>query len=109
MYRACYRVRYRTKGVGVSRNSSRHGEDRRTQRTRNALAEALMTLSPKIGFDALDVRALTRHARVGRSTFYTHYSDKDDFLITSYSGMVRMFDEAARERPDYRGVLPSRE
>jgi len=94
----------------MSKNSqTRRPVDRRAQRTRMALADALIALGPRIGLDALEIRTLTEEAGVGRSTFYSHYSDKDDFLITSYGGMVAMCDEAARAKPGWRGVLPSRE
>ncbi len=69
-----------------------------------------MTLSPRVGADRLDVRKLVAAAGVGRSTFYKHYADKDDFLITSFAGMVAMFDARAREtRSGYDTMLPARE
>jgi AcrR family transcriptional regulator len=83
--------------------------DQRTRRTRMALAEALMTLAPKIGLDEIEIRRLTEEAGVGRSTFYAHYLDKDDFLVTSYGAMVQAFDEHARKSVDYCAVLPSRD
>ena len=83
--------------------------DKRVQRTRLALAEALMTLGPEAGVDALEVGALTAKAGVGRSTFYKHYADKDDFFITSFANMVAGFDAQARTRPGYRSMLPARE
>jgi AcrR family transcriptional regulator len=84
--------------------------DARARRTRLALAEALMTLAPRVGADRVDVRRLVATAGVGRSTFYKHYADKDDFFITSFAGMVAMFDARAREaRPDYDTMLPARE
>lgn len=67
-----------------------------------------MTLSPRVGADRIDVRKLVAAAGVGRSTFYKHYADKDDFLISSFGGMVAMFDARAREqRTDYDTMLPA--
>jgi AcrR family transcriptional regulator len=84
--------------------------DKRTHRTRMALAEALMALAPQEGFDALEVRKLAAKAGIGRSTFYKHYADKDDFLITSFAGMVAAFDaQALRTRSDYDTMLPAHE
>lgn len=83
--------------------------DRRARRTRAALAQALIALGPKVGVDRLDVRKLVATAGVGRSTFYKHYADKDDFFITSFAGMVTMFDAQARKRVDYDTMLPARE
>lgn len=69
-----------------------------------------MALGPRDGVDALEVRKLVAKAGVGRSTFYKHYADKDDFLITSFGGMVAGFDvHAQRTRGDYDTMLPARE
>jgi AcrR family transcriptional regulator len=84
--------------------------DKRAHRTRMALAEALMALGPTDGVDALEVRKLAARAGVGRSTFYKHYADKDDFLIASFGGMVAGFDaQAQHTRGDYDTMLPARE
>jgi AcrR family transcriptional regulator len=83
--------------------------DRRAQRTRTALAQALMSLGPRVGIDALDVQKLVTAAGVGRSTFYKHFADKDDFFITSFAEMVAMFDGHANKRADYDTMLPARE
>lgn len=84
--------------------------DKRALRTRGALARALMTLAPKDGIDALQVRKLAAAAGVGRSTFYKHYADKDDFFIKSFAGMVAAMDAKAREtRRDYDTMLPALE
>jgi AcrR family transcriptional regulator len=84
--------------------------DKRTHRTRFALAEALMALGPVKGVDRLDVRMLTAKAGVGRSTFYKHYADKDDFFIKSFAGMVGSRDVyAQKHRSDYDTMLPAHE
>lgn len=61
--------------------------DRRIQRTRDALREALMELMEERGWDAIDVRALCDHANIGRSTFYQHYPNKEELLKASFSGL----------------------
>ncbi len=84
--------------------------DKRALRTRGALARALMKLAPQDGVDALQVHKLAAAAGIGRSTFYKHYSDKDDFFIKSFAGMVRAMDLRAREtRHDYDAMLPALE
>ncbi|MBP6014849.1 MAG: TetR family transcriptional regulator [Alphaproteobacteria bacterium] len=100
----------------MSNNSSPRGKrvkprfDKRINRTRIALAEALMALGPARGVDNLDVRSLTAKAGVGRSTFYKHYADKDDFFIKSFAGMVEARDSHARAyRRDYDTMLPAHE
>ena len=52
--------------------------DRRSARTRAALHEALTKLILREGYETVTVQDICREAGVGRSTFYTHYTNKDD-------------------------------
>lgn len=52
--------------------------DRRVARTRAALQQACMSLILRKGHEAVTVGAICKAANVGRSTFYLHYSGKDD-------------------------------
>ncbi len=61
--------------------------DRRVQRTRDSLREALMELMVERGWDAIDVQALCECANVGRSTFYMHYGSKEDLLKSNFAGL----------------------
>lgn len=54
--------------------------DRRVQKTRQVLYEAFDALIVEKNFDAIAVRELLERANVGRSTFYTHYSGKEQLL-----------------------------
>lgn len=51
--------------------------DRRVTRTRNLLQQALFKLTAEKGYTAVSVENICNEANVGRSTFYTHYPDKD--------------------------------
>jgi AcrR family transcriptional regulator len=51
--------------------------DRRVARTRSLLQQALFKLTAERGYTAVTVEDICREADVGRSTFYTHYPDKD--------------------------------
>jgi AcrR family transcriptional regulator len=53
------------------------GIDRRVARTRGRLQQALIELIPERGFAAITVDDVCKRADVGRSTFYTHYADKE--------------------------------
>lgn len=55
--------------------------DRRVQRTRKLLHEALLSLLHEKSYDEIVVQEILDRANVGRSTFYTHFRDKDDLLI----------------------------
>ncbi|MFC5470138.1 TetR/AcrR family transcriptional regulator [Cohnella suwonensis] len=56
-------------------------EDRRVQRTRNMLFDALIDLMIEKGYEALTVQNIIDRANVGRSTFYAHFFDKEQLLI----------------------------
>jgi AcrR family transcriptional regulator len=55
--------------------------DRRIERTRQHLVQALFSLLPEKGFDVLTVQDIIDRANVGRSTFYVHFVDKEDLLV----------------------------
>ncbi|HYW74871.1 MAG TPA: TetR/AcrR family transcriptional regulator [Pyrinomonadaceae bacterium] len=52
--------------------------DRRTRRTRNKVSGALVDLIKEKRFDDITVQNLIDRAGVGRSTFYSHFRDKED-------------------------------
>jgi len=56
--------------------------DARVRRTRDALGDALVALMQEKPFDTITVQDVLDRAKVGRSTFYPHYSDKDDLLMS---------------------------
>jgi AcrR family transcriptional regulator len=61
---------------------SKKKTDARVRRTRDALGDALVALMQEKPFDSITVQDVLDRAHVGRSTFYTHYSDKDDLLMS---------------------------
>ena len=56
--------------------------DARVRRTRDALGDALIALMQEKSFETITVQEVLDRAHVSRSTFYTHYSDKDDLLMS---------------------------
>src|SRR5215831_1596630 len=52
--------------------------DRRVARTRGMLQHALNSLTLKQGYEAISIEDICEAANVGRSTFYAHYTSKDD-------------------------------
>jgi AcrR family transcriptional regulator len=56
--------------------------DARVRRTRDALGDALVALMQEKPFDTITVQDVLDRAKVGRSTFYSHYSDKEDLLMS---------------------------
>lgn len=65
-------------------------EDRRVQRTRNMLYDALLDLMIEKGYEAITVQDIIDRANVGRSTFYSHFFDKEQLLLGSI-GQLREF------------------
>lgn len=62
--------------------------DARTARTYRALSAALVELMQTREFDAITVQDLLDRAGVGRATFYSHFRNKDDFLLTDLERML---------------------
>jgi AcrR family transcriptional regulator len=62
--------------------ASKKKTDARVRRTRDALGDALVALMQEKPFDTITVQDVLDRAKVGRSTFYSHYSDKDDLLMS---------------------------
>lgn len=54
--------------------------DRRSNRTKRSLHTALVELVTEKRFDEITVQNVVDRANVGRSTFYTHFRDKDDLF-----------------------------
>lgn len=52
--------------------------DRRVARTRGTLHQALLSLILEKGYEAISVEDICERANVGRSTFYAHFTSKDD-------------------------------
>ncbi len=63
--------------------------DRRVQRTRALLNQALIALVFEKGYDAVTIEDITERANVGRSTFYLHYQGKDDLLLDHHDDFVQ--------------------
>ncbi len=55
---------------------------RRVRRTRVVLGDALIEHILEKPFDAITVQEVLDRAGVSRSTFYTHYSDKNDLFVS---------------------------
>ncbi len=66
--------------------------DRRKLRTRRLLKESVLALILERGYDSLTIQDITDHADLRRATFYLHYKDKDELLLTVLN---ELFDELA--------------
>lgn len=61
--------------------------DRRVQRTQHLLQTALISLIQEKGYEALSVQDIIDRANVGRATFYAHFDNKEDLLVSRLDGL----------------------
>jgi len=102
-------TRNRTEKPPVSRNLENldKKEDQRVRRTRDRLGDALVELLVQKPFDDITVQDVLDRAEVSRSTFYTHYRDKNDLFLSDaedfFEGMAtalsRFGDKSERIAP----------
>lgn len=77
--------------------------DRRVERTRGLLHDALASLIHEKSYDAIVVKEILARANVGRSTFYAHFRDKDELLDSGIRDML-----GAERAPAPTGALAER-
>lgn len=70
-------------------------DDPRVRRTRRRLKQALLELIAETGYEAVTVELLTERADVARSTFYAHYSAKEDLLFDGFRAWLLSSAELA--------------
>jgi AcrR family transcriptional regulator len=68
------------------------GIDRRIQRTRQLLLDALVALILEKGYEAVTVQDIIDRANVGRSTFYAHFQDKEDLFFSGFEKLRSQFE-----------------
>src|SRR5713226_7910041 len=71
--------------------------DRRITRTRATLQYALNSLILKKGYDAITIQDICDAANVGRSTFYAHYTSKDDLKRKGFEKLRTLLVDRQRE------------
>ena len=64
--------------------------DRRVQRTRRLLHKALMSRVLEKKYESITVQEILDRADVGRSTFYTHFQDKDELLVSGFENVKNL-------------------
>ena len=85
----------------------RHKPDRRIRRTCERLGSALVALIQERPIDDVTVQDVLDRASVGRSTFYVHYRDKDDLLLSQLEEFLeRMSTALSIGKEESRRVVP---
>jgi AcrR family transcriptional regulator len=77
-------------------------EDRRIQKTKNLLREALVSLILEKDYDSIIIQDILDRANVGRSTFYLHYEDKDRLLMAGFSDLREHLNGVLKASPPIR-------
>src|SRR6185295_10053952 len=80
--------------------ASKKKTDARVRRTRDALGDALVALMQEKPFETITVQDVLDRANVSRSTFYTHYSDKDDLLMSDAEEFFEAISMALSQHGD---------
>jgi len=84
--------------------------DRRSRRTRQLIADAFVALMLERRYDDITVQDILDKADVGRSTFYAHYTDKENLLLSQIERVIHDLGEyAAHQGSMEHGILPSLE
>jgi AcrR family transcriptional regulator len=84
--------------------------DRRVRRTRDVLGDALLELMQEKDFDHITVQQVLDRAGVGRSTFYSHYRDKDDLFLSDVEDFFELLSTLlTRKDAPLERVAPMRE
>ena len=79
--------------------------DRRVQRTRQLLRDAFASAVLAKGYESTTVQDILDRANLGRSTFYSHYKDKDELLVSGFDHIRQSLEEydkkAVAGNPDH--------
>lgn len=76
---------------------ARRSIDRRVARTRAMLEKAHLDLILEKGYEAVTIQDICDAANIGRSTFYTHYADKDDLKQKSLEHLRKLLVDRQRD------------
>ncbi len=74
--------------------------DLRIRRTRERLGAALIALLEEKAIHEVTVREVLARAKVGRSTFYLHYQDKDDLFLSQMEDGLQMWSNVLSSKQE---------
>ena len=87
---------------------AQHAIDRRIPRTRAMLQHALTSLILRKGYEAITIQDVCDEANVGRSTFYAHYTSKDDLKRSGFERLRKELVDRQREAQATPGDISDR-
>ena len=74
--------------------------DRRVIRTRQLLRDALVSLILEQDYETIKIQNITDKANLGRATFYIHYRDKEELLMTIMDTLSQEHQEMVNKLRD---------
>jgi AcrR family transcriptional regulator len=84
--------------------------DARVRATRDGLGDAIVALMHEMPFESITVQHVLDRAHVSRSTFYSHYSDKNDLFLSDVEEFFEMMSTTLiRHKDDSTRVAPVQE
>jgi AcrR family transcriptional regulator len=87
-------------GRAAQQNKQRRKPDERAQRTRDRLGSAFVALIHEKPIEDVTVQDVLDRASVGRSTFYLHFRDKNDLLLSQLETFLEMMSTALSVRKE---------
>src|SRR6266852_2502671 len=87
-------------GQRKQQEKQRRKPDQRIRRTCERLGSALVALIQEKPIDDVTVQEVLDRASVGRSTFYLHYRDKDDLLLSQFEKFLETMSTALSIRKE---------
>lgn len=91
----------------VKKQKKQRKPDQRIRRTHERLGMALLTLIQERPIDEVTVQDVLDRASVGRSTFYLHFRDKDDLLLSQLEMFLETMSTAlSRRKEESHRVVP---
>lgn len=73
--------------------------DRRIRRTRQMISDAFLSLCRDKEYGDISIKDITERANVNRSTFYSHYVDKDELLKTIIGEKLSVLGQLSANDP----------
>ena len=87
-------------GRGAQQNRQRRKPDERARRTRARLGSAFVALIHEKPIEDVTVQDVLDRASVGRSTFYLHFRDKNDLLLSQLEEFLENMSAALSVRKE---------
>jgi len=81
-------------------HKTRRMPDERARRTRDKLGSAFVALIHEKPIESVTVQDVLDRAAVGRSTFYLHFRDKNDLLLSGWEKFLEMMSTALSVRKE---------